>query len=100
MTLANRRFVLIETDTAQVAEWGTGPWRVASHASLAPTNQRTGRNIYFQPNETSLDCARKRRKADMAVVKCRFADIDPDDEHHQLADERDRLRRLAEMAWP
>jgi hypothetical protein len=58
--------------------------------------QRSGRNIYFQPNETPPDCARKPRKADMVAITCRFADIDPDDEHHQMADERDRLGRLAE----
>jgi hypothetical protein len=58
-------------------------------------HQAAGRNIYFQPNEAPPDCARKPRKADMVAVICRFADIDPDDEHHQLADERDRLGRLA-----
>jgi hypothetical protein len=59
-------------------------------------HQRSGRNIYFQPNATPPDCARKPRKTDMVAVTCRFADIDPDDEHHELSDERDRLRRLAE----
>jgi Mesyanzhinovviridae DNA primase len=59
-------------------------------------HQRTGRNIYFQPNETSPNCVRKPRKADMVAVNCRFADIDPDDEHYPLIDERNRLRQLAE----
>jgi RepB DNA-primase from phage plasmid len=59
-------------------------------------HQLTGRNIYFQPNETSPNCVRKPRKADMVAVNCRFADIDPDDEHYPLIDERYRLRQLAE----
>jgi hypothetical protein len=59
-------------------------------------HQRSGRNIHFQPNPTPPNCARKPRKVDMVGVTCRFADVDPDDEHHQLADERDRLRRLAD----
>jgi hypothetical protein len=59
-------------------------------------HQRSGRNIYFQPNETPFDCARKPRKADMVAATCRFADIDPDDEHYPLVDERHRLIQLAE----
>jgi hypothetical protein len=59
-------------------------------------HQRSGRNIYFQPNETAPSCSRKPRKADMVAATCRFADIDPDDKHYPLVDERDRLRRLAD----
>jgi hypothetical protein len=59
-------------------------------------HQRTGRNIYFQPNETRADCQRKPGKRDMVAALCRFADVDPDDAHVPLADERDRLSRLAD----
>ena len=60
------------------------------------TQQKNGRNVYFQPNETQSGCVRKPRKTDMVAVVCRFADIDPVDERYSLAEERDRLRRLAE----
>jgi putative DNA primase/helicase len=58
-------------------------------------HQRTGRNVYFQPNETRPDCRRKPGKNDMVAALCRFADVDPDDAHVPLAEERDRLARLA-----
>jgi hypothetical protein len=58
-------------------------------------HQRTGRNVYFQPNETRADCSKKPGKGDMVASLCRFADVDPDDAHFPLADERGRLSRLA-----
>ena len=58
--------------------------------------QQNGRNIYFQPNETRPDCTRKPGKSDMVAAVCRFADCDPDDTHFSLAEERDRLHRLAD----
>ncbi len=57
--------------------------------------QRAGRNVYFQPNETFPDCASKAAKNQMMAGLCRFADIDPAD-GFPLADERDRLSRLAD----
>ena len=57
--------------------------------------QRAGRNVYFQPNETFPDCASKPAKNQMMAGLCRFADIDPAD-GFPLADERDRLSRLAD----
>jgi AAA domain len=57
--------------------------------------QRAERNIYFQPNETPPGCRHKPAKHDMVAALCRFADIDPDDENYPLAEERDRLARLA-----
>jgi hypothetical protein len=59
-------------------------------------HQRTGRNIYWQPNETRADCSKKPGKADMIAALCRFADVDPDDAHFPLAEERIRLHRLAD----
>ena len=57
--------------------------------------QRAGRNIYFQPNETFPDCARKPAKSAMMAGLSRFADIDPAD-CFPLAEERNRLERLAD----
>jgi hypothetical protein len=70
------------------AEDAAGAW-IADH-------QRTGRNIYWQPNETKPDCRKKPGKADMVAALCRFADVDPDDRNVPLAEERARLHRLAE----
>jgi hypothetical protein len=58
--------------------------------------QRNGRNIYFQPNETPPNCASKPAKATMVAALCRHADVDPDDKQFALSEERDRLSRLAE----
>jgi putative DNA primase/helicase len=58
-------------------------------------HQRTGRNVYFQPNETRADCSKKPGKRDMVASLCRFADVDPDDVHFPLEEERARLCRLA-----
>jgi hypothetical protein len=58
--------------------------------------QREGYGVYFQPNEAPGGCASKPAKADMAAALCRHADVDPDDANHPLAEERDRLARLAE----
>jgi hypothetical protein len=69
--------------------WGAACNWIADH-------QATGRNIYFQPNETPPNCARKPRKTDMVAATCRFADIDPDDEHYPLVEERHRLIQLAD----
>lgn len=57
--------------------------------------QRAGRNIYFQPNEAPAGCTSKASKAAMVATHCRHADVDPDDECYPLAEERDRLHRLA-----
>jgi hypothetical protein len=57
--------------------------------------QRGGRNIYFQPNETFPECARKPAKAAMMAGVACYADIDPAD-GFALAEERERLSRLAE----
>lgn len=57
--------------------------------------QREHHNLYFQPNETRPDCAKKPGKADIVALLSRFADIDPADEHFPLPDERDRLMHLA-----
>lgn len=59
-------------------------------------HQASGRNVYFQPNETQPDCSKKPRKSDMVAAHCRFADVDPDDAHAPWAEERGRLHRLAE----
>jgi hypothetical protein len=56
--------------------------------------QERGWNIYFQPHETMPGCAKKPGKREMMAGTCRFADIDPVDDY-PLADERDRLTRLA-----
>jgi hypothetical protein len=58
-------------------------------------HQATGRNVYFQPNETRADCHKKPGKVDMVAALCRFADVDPADALFPLAEERDRLARLA-----
>ncbi|MBD0275821.1 MAG: DUF3987 domain-containing protein, partial [Acetobacteraceae bacterium] len=58
--------------------------------------QHHGRNVYFQPNETPPGCATKAAKKDMVAALCRHADVDPDDDRFPLAEERDRLHRLAE----
>jgi AAA domain len=57
--------------------------------------QKAGCNVYFQPNETKPDCRGKPSKEQMVTALCRFADIDPNDEHFPLTDERVRLSRLA-----
>jgi predicted P-loop ATPase len=57
--------------------------------------QRAGRNVYFQPNETFSNCASKPGKSQIMAGLCRYADIDPAD-GFPLADERDRLGRLAD----
>jgi hypothetical protein len=59
--------------------------------------QQEGAGIYFQPNETPSGCTRKPAKDKMIAALCRHADIDPDDENHPLAEERDRLARLAAL---
>jgi hypothetical protein len=64
-------------------------------AAWIADHQATGRNVYFQPNETRADCRRKPGKNDMVAALCRFADIDPNDAHFPLAEERDRLAHLA-----
>jgi hypothetical protein len=58
--------------------------------------QASGRNVYFQPNETPAGCASKAAKQHMVAAVCRHADVDPDDDHFPLAEERQRLARLAE----
>ena len=58
--------------------------------------QRDGRNVHFHPNETPSGCTRKASKKDMVAVLCRHADVDPMDDRFPLAEERDRLHRLAE----
>jgi hypothetical protein len=58
-------------------------------------HQRSERNIYWQPNETRPDCTRKPGKSDMVAALCRHCDIDPDDARFPLAEERERLSRLA-----
>ena len=58
--------------------------------------QGDGRNVYFQPNETQPGCIRKPGKEDIVAIVSRFADIDPADDRYPLAEERDRLGRLAE----
>lgn len=87
--------VAILPDT-QVVHARTFP-RSAEDAACAwiADHQATGRNIYFQPNETRPDCSKKPGKSDMIAAVCRFADVDPDDAHFPLADERERLNRLA-----
>jgi hypothetical protein len=57
--------------------------------------QQTGRNCYFQANQTRPDCNRKPGKRDMVAAHCRFADVDPLDDHFQLSEERVRLAKLA-----
>ncbi len=57
--------------------------------------QRGGQNVYFQPNETFPNCASKPSKSAMMAGLSRFADIDPAD-GFPLAEERDRLGRLAD----
>jgi hypothetical protein len=57
--------------------------------------QASGRNVYFQPNETKPDCDKKPAKADMVAALCRHCDIDPDDARFPLAEERERLAQLA-----
>src|SRR5205823_1796707 len=58
--------------------------------------QSDSRNIYFQPNETPADCAKKPAKHEMVAAHCRHADVDPDDDNYPLAEERTRLLALAE----
>lgn len=65
-------------------------------ADWISTSQAAGRNIYFTPNETPPGCHNKPTKAAMPAAVSRFADIDPLDDEFPLADERDRLHRLAE----
>ena len=79
--IAARSFVRGEGDA--LSEWIAG-------------YQQNGRNVYFTPNETRPDCARKPGKTDMVAAVCRFADVDPEDTHLSLAEERDRLHRLAD----
>lgn len=59
--------------------------------------QSNGRNIYFQPNETPPGCTKKPAKGEMVASLCRHADIDPDDEHFPIAEERERLLKLGEV---
>jgi hypothetical protein len=59
--------------------------------------QSAGRNVYFQPNETPAGCVSKAAKQHMVAAVCRHADIDPADELAPLAEERERLARLADM---
>ena len=59
-------------------------------------HQAAERNVYYQPNETAPRCNHKPGKADMVAALCRFADVDPLDMQFPLADERDRLARLAD----
>ena len=59
--------------------------------------QKAGCNMYFQPNETPPDCDKKPAKREMLAVLCRHADIDPVVPQFPLADERERLFKLAEF---
>ena len=52
-------------------------------------------NVYFQPNECFPECCKKPSKSEMLAAHSRFADIDPA-EGYPLAEERDRLHRLAD----
>lgn len=56
--------------------------------------QSEGRNVYWQVNETFLECSRKPSKADMMAALARNGDLDPD-YGLPLPEERERLHRLA-----